>query len=210
MMRRKEFFDARASQWHHLFYSDTRHLNQIDAIVARLHICSGDNILDVGCGTGIISEKVMPLIGPQGSVTGVDFSLNMLKEIRIQDCRFQYVCCDAQWLPFKDRHFDKAVLFSCFPHFTNKSGVLQEVARTLVPGGSMFICHTSSSRQIACMHRRIDPSVCYDVLPPKPDLEKMFVSAGLTKCSFIDRRGLYFVRAVKSSFVSEEADFKKR
>lgn len=200
MMRKKEFFDARASRWNSLFYSDTRHVDQIDAIIARFCIRPTDHILDVGCGTGIISERIMPLIGPQGSVTGVDFSLNMLREIRIRDYRFQHVCCDAQYLPFKDRQFDKAVLFSCFPHFADKSGVLREAARTLALGGSMFICHTSSSRQIACMHRRIDPRVCYDTLPRRLDLEKMIASAGLTRRTFIDRRGLYFVHAVKPSF----------
>ena len=45
-----------------------------------MHIQPGQNVLDVGCGPGIDTVALAHLVGPQGSVVGVDFDKSMIAE----------------------------------------------------------------------------------------------------------------------------------
>src|ERR1700751_3186234 len=37
-----------------------------------LRIKPGEHVLDLGCGTGLLAEHIADLVGPQGSVVGID------------------------------------------------------------------------------------------------------------------------------------------
>ena len=47
-----------------------------------LHLRPGDQVLDVGCGTGLNFPHLQRRIGAEGSITGVDASSNMLDQAR--------------------------------------------------------------------------------------------------------------------------------
>jgi SAM-dependent methyltransferase len=51
-------------------------------LVARAEPKPGGRVLDVACGTGIVVRAVLPVVGPNGRVTGVDFSPAMLAVAR--------------------------------------------------------------------------------------------------------------------------------
>ena len=42
----------------------------------------GDRVLDVGCGTGVLAREALQRVAPDGEVTGLDFSENMLSVAR--------------------------------------------------------------------------------------------------------------------------------
>jgi len=51
--------------------------------------CSGDRVLDVACGTGIVARTAAARIGPTGAVVGVDLNPGMLsiaRSIVLTDC----------------------------------------------------------------------------------------------------------------------------
>ena len=51
-------------------------------LVARAEPKPGERVLDVACGTGIVVRAVLPVVGPNGRVTGADFSPAMLEVAR--------------------------------------------------------------------------------------------------------------------------------
>ena len=51
-------------------------------LVARAEPKPGERVLDVACGTGIVVRAVLPGVGPNGRVTGADFSPEMLAVAR--------------------------------------------------------------------------------------------------------------------------------
>jgi len=99
-------------------------------------------ILDVGCGGGLMSE---PLAQMGGIVTGVDLSLPTLEAARAhakgQNLSIDYRVGDAQSLPFQDASVDVAVCCDVLEHVTDMPRVMSEVSRVLRPGG-LFVFDT--------------------------------------------------------------------
>lgn len=88
-----------------------------------------DSVLDVGCGTGFLSQ-----LYPNFDVTGIDISDEMLK-------RNPYRCLKAaaEAIPFPDSSFDFVVCRSLLHHLEDPRKGLAEMVRVLKPGGR-WVC----------------------------------------------------------------------
>src|SRR5690242_11602792 len=78
-------------------------------VLERVSLLGHERVLDAGCGTGKLTAELLETL-PQGRVTGLDLSRNMLR--RAQENlnsrfphRITFVAADLQHLPF-DRAFD--------------------------------------------------------------------------------------------------------
>lgn len=193
------FFDNLAMKWEEMFYRDSRQPAALDALVRTYGIRPGWKVLDVGCGTGVVMERLSAAAGADGLVIGCDFSLPMLRcarDKRRNNCRF--LCSDAQHAACKDAAFDCIVYFSCFPHFEDKYAALAEARRLLKPGACLIISHLLGSAEIACVHQRAGAVVAADVLPERAWFEDALERLDLRLESFIDRPGLYHLAARRS------------
>ena len=97
---------AKISSFYDLFYGPTLHAGRLEAI-RRLPIRPGDNVLEVGIGTGINA----PLYPRDCLVTGIDFSTPMLEQagrrIAAHGIRnVELMQMDAADLKFPDGSFD--------------------------------------------------------------------------------------------------------
>lgn len=106
---------------------------------------STDTILDLGCGTGVLCQKISQLLdaGQGGCITGIDAAGKMIEAAREKrgaaNCRFEAMA--AEHLDFPDASFD-AVISSLFYHHVPldlKQQSLQEAFRVLKPGGRLVI-----------------------------------------------------------------------
>jgi arsenite methyltransferase len=52
--------------------SSDRQFKAGKALVAKLALLPGETVLDVGTGTGLLAEYVAEIVGPRGSVVGID------------------------------------------------------------------------------------------------------------------------------------------
>jgi ubiquinone/menaquinone biosynthesis C-methylase UbiE len=116
---------------------DRRWRRYVDRTIAgtlrRVAIQAGESILDVGCGTGALLDRVAA-----AKRTGVDLSLAMLARARVRDCGC-LVAGDAQRLPFCDSTFDVAVSTSSFHFWPAPSLALAEIHRVLRPRGRLVV-----------------------------------------------------------------------
>ena len=193
-----KFFDDLAMQWEAMFYRDGRQAAELDALVRTYGIVPGSWVLDAGCGTGVVLERLSAAVGASGRVVGCDFSLPMLvcaRQKNKPNCRF--LCSDAQAVGVKSGSFTHVVYFSCFPHFDDKEQALREAFRLLKPGGSLIISHLLSSEEIAAVHHRCAQAVCSDVLPTRQWFSAMLEAIGFRLNAFTDRPGLFHLAAVK-------------
>ncbi|MHA1566848.1 MAG: class I SAM-dependent methyltransferase [Alphaproteobacteria bacterium] len=100
----------------------------------------GEHVLDVACGTGLISFRVAHAVGPEGSVFGTDISGEMVEaasnfagERSINNARFERF--DAEDLQIDDTAFDAALCGLGLMYVPNPVKALQEMRRLLRPGG---------------------------------------------------------------------------
>lgn len=197
--KKHKFFQDLAGEWDRFFYKDNNNAKDLDALVKRFQIKKGLRVADIGCGTGVISQRISKL-GVNQKIIACDWSLNMLKEAqkKTRNKNIAFLCADAHNLPLQGSGCDRVILFSCFPHFDNKQRVLKEVNRILRRKGRCFICHLLSSKEIVYIHRRAGKAVAQDrMLAPKL-MRALLKNSGFKILNYLDKKGLYFLEAEKT------------
>lgn len=103
------------------------------------------DILDVGCGTGVISLLLAEL---EHSVTGIDLSEGMLEKAKEKARNFNLPIVfkngDAENLPFEDEAFDVVTNRHLLWALPNPEKAISEWKRVLKPGGKVIIIDGSS------------------------------------------------------------------
>jgi ubiquinone/menaquinone biosynthesis C-methylase UbiE len=193
--KHQKFFDDLAAEWDLMFTAED--MERLTHIVEKLKVNSGMDILDLGCGTGVLFDMLRRMVGDTGSVTGVDFSYEMAQKAHrnFPFANVNVVDADASALPFGDSSFDMAVAFSAFPHFTDQQRAIDETHRVLKPGAMFYIIHLISSKELADVHLGIGGAVENDVLPPESSLRKMLNNSKFEEVSVQDHTGLYLAMA---------------
>jgi ubiquinone/menaquinone biosynthesis C-methylase UbiE len=87
-------------------------------------------VLEVGCGTGLILERIARFAA---FAEGVDLSPGMLRHAEARGLKVREASANA--LPFADQSFDVTCSFKVLPHVPDLEGALQEMARVTKPGG---------------------------------------------------------------------------
>ena len=96
------------------------------------------NILDVATGTGLVAAEEIAIVGPKGSVTGLDRSYNMLIEVG-NKLNIPLIQGDANVLPFADNSFHFLTMGYALRHVDDLKGTFKEYFRVLKPGGILLI-----------------------------------------------------------------------
>ena len=112
-----------------------------------LNVQSGENVLEIGFGTGNTLLHLAEAVGESGHVSGIDVSTGMLEvatrkvESKGLADRVDLSVGDARQLPYKDDSFD--AVFASFTlelfSLNDIPAVLAEVARVLKPGGRLGV-----------------------------------------------------------------------
>lgn len=112
-------------------------------VVKRVGAEKGKHVLDVCCGTGQLSLELAAAVGPDGQVTGLDFSENMLKVAQEQlqhvswPERIQFRQGDAMALPFQEQSFDGATVGWGLRNLPDLRRGIREMVRVVKPGGKI-------------------------------------------------------------------------
>jgi SAM-dependent methyltransferase len=99
----------------------------------------GDRVLDVACGTGVLTREAARRAGPTGAVTGLDLSPEMLAVAARLNPELQWRQGSGQSLPFPDQSFDAVVSQFGLMFFPDPVAGLREMMRVLVPGGRLAV-----------------------------------------------------------------------
>lgn len=109
--------------------------------VEKAGIRLGDHVLDVCCGTGMISVELAKKAGPSGRVTGLDFCGEMLDIAKTNLKGMQginnieYIQGNAMEMPFPDNTFDCATIGFGLRNVPDLKKTLREIIRVIKPGG---------------------------------------------------------------------------
>ena len=102
-------------------------------------ISSGQHVLDVACGTGILAREIAELVGANGSVVGLDPNEGMLIVAKRKAPEIEWRQGYAEVLPFDSSSFDAVVCQFGLMFFENRCAALKEMIRVLQQGGHLAV-----------------------------------------------------------------------
>jgi len=194
---KREFFDKEACGWDDRYHQEDK--LELQKLVDRFDLRSGECVLDLGTGNGILIPYLLRKVKKKGKVVGVDFSWNMVRgatKASIEE-NFCLVNASVEALPMKGQTFDCTTCLDTFAHVDDKKEALNEMGRILKERGRLYIVHTLGKKELADRHKEIGGVVQNDVLPPDWKMRAMMKQAGLRDIHFIDQQDLYMVSAKK-------------
>jgi SAM-dependent methyltransferase len=114
----------------------------------------GEDVLDVGCGAGMDSLIAAQMVGPTGSVTGIDMTPEMIAKARrsVAESGLGTVTIvegSAERLPFADASFDVVISNGVIDLIPDKDAVFSEIARVLRPGGRIQLADVTIQRPVS-------------------------------------------------------------
>jgi arsenite methyltransferase len=120
---------------------------------------AGEDVLDVGCGAGMDTLIAAQMVGPTGSVTGIDMTPEMVAKARrsVAEMRLATVTIvegSAERLPFADASFDVVISNGVIDLIPDKDAVFSEIVRVLRPGGRIQLADVTIQRPVSEEGRR--------------------------------------------------------
>jgi ubiquinone/menaquinone biosynthesis C-methylase UbiE len=135
MKKAKEYYDEFSLRYdkprergYHLM------IDQIEAKCLEDYLSSGIKILDIGCGTGLILERIKSKVKVK---IGIDISRGMLFKAKAR--RLWVFQSDVLSLPFKDNSFDLVYSFKVLAHVEEIKRAIKEMTRIVRPGGYLVL-----------------------------------------------------------------------
>jgi demethylmenaquinone methyltransferase/2-methoxy-6-polyprenyl-1,4-benzoquinol methylase len=99
----------------------------------------GGSALDVACGSGKLTAELARIAGPNGRVTGLDFSKQMLDVARRDHPGIVFIEGDALSLPFEDATFDASTIAFGLRNLADPVRGLREMLRVVRNGGKAVV-----------------------------------------------------------------------
>lgn len=181
-------------------YYETFWQNQLkpaqDLLMEMADLKPGESVLDVACGTGLVSFRALTKLGERGRVMGTDISEKMVEissslAIKKQENRVLFERMDAEELSIENCSFDVALCALGLMYFPDPGKALEEIFRVLKPGGRAVAAVWGQRAQCgwSAIFEIVDQHVASEVCPMffylgNPDmLELHFKAAGFTTIS---------------------------
>ena len=108
--------------------------------IAALH--AGERVLDVGCGTGVVTRLAAEQVSPGGAVVGVDINPGMLavaRSVTPPDLQIEWYEANAESMPLPDGAFDVVLCQMSLQFIADRLQGLLEMRRVLTAGGRLVL-----------------------------------------------------------------------
>jgi arsenite methyltransferase len=117
-------------------------------------LSAGERVLDLGCGAGTDSLIAAQMVGPGGSVTGIDMTPEMLAKARraateMQATNIEFIEGEIERLPFADASIDVVISNGVIDLLPDKDTVFGEIQRVLCPGGRVQLADVTIQQPVS-------------------------------------------------------------
>lgn len=166
----KNYFDLHSASWDEAEVSTEEERR---AFLSFIDIKEGDKVLDLGCGTGVITRLLLEKA--KREVIGLDLSPKMI-EIAKKKAEMQPLLNfqSGDFLDFKEGDFDWIIVFNAYPHFLDRESFKKKALSLLDKGGKLVIAHNIGRVVLAKHHSGSVNIYSRDLLPPKEEANFFF------------------------------------
>jgi SAM-dependent methyltransferase len=132
-----------------------------DDFVKRTTFPKGCRVLELACGTGILTRRILEALASDGKLTATDLNPPMIEQAQSRvgpDPRLEWRVADAMSLPLPDASFDRVACQFGVMFFPDKPGAFREALRVLRPGGEFAFNVWDSiprNRYVQVTHERV-------------------------------------------------------
>lgn len=181
----REFFDSLAPEWDNICTHDNYKLSKISDACS---INPNDRVLDIACGTGIMFKYILEK--KPSELVGIDISPNMIKiaQKKHKDNRIRLICDDLFNVNLEG--FDRAIIYSAYPHFSDKAGLAAYLSKALKAGGRFIIAHSQSKEEINALHKGVAKEVSV-----------LLKSAKEEQCHFVNNFNIDILKDTKNLYI---------
>jgi SAM-dependent methyltransferase len=131
--------DLTTEEWHAQFTRQARWTRAVrNQLYRRVNLLRAERVLDVGCGTGVITEEMAARC--KGQVIGVDIDPAMIAFAQDKGDQAEYRVGDAHQLDFPAGHFDVVACHFLLMWVSNPTLAVREMVRVTRPGGAVLAC----------------------------------------------------------------------
>ncbi len=154
-------------------------------LVSMARLGKGNRVLDLACGTGAVTKKILEKIGKDGHVIGVDISLSAVKIAKkwAASENVDFVVSDAESMYFNEK-FDAVTCQYALFFFPNAHKVLQNAKRCLKGSGTLTLVVHGAGDSVPYFSSIFDVVTKFipDYLPPgAPNLDRFGTKTRLKK-----------------------------
>jgi len=113
-----------------------------DDLIAAASLRPGERVLDVTCGTGLVTRLAARQVGGAGTVAGLDVNPGMLSVARTttpSNMSIEWYEASAEAMPLPDGSFDVVLCQMGLQFVADKLQALKEMRRVLKPGGRIVL-----------------------------------------------------------------------
>jgi len=125
------------------------HADRAPSLVDAAHLAGGERVLDLACGTGVVTRIAAQRVGPQGRVTGVDLNTGMISVARSLPAPdggpVEWLEGSALAIPLPDASVNVVLCQQGLQFFLDKALALLEMRRVLDRGGRLALSVWSST-----------------------------------------------------------------
>ncbi len=173
--------------------------DKVREILAYMDIKPGARVLDLGTGTGVLLPEIARLVGPDGSITAVDYSTGMLEKAIAKNSaltpepRFMQLDFETETV---DGIYDNIILYCVYPHLHTPGDTIKWLrAVNLADGGTITVAFPTDERFINNVHRERHSDS--DFLPPAAALAEIMRDNGLDATAVVTDSTGYVINISK-------------
>lgn len=175
-----KYFASVANSWDRMredFFDETI----ADSILQASNVRPGSTVVDVGCGTGFLTQYAATQTKSTGRIVGVDLSPQMLEKAKDNLARLgqigsvEFRVGDAESIPVEDGFADAVVGNMILHHCPRPKRAISEMTRILKPGGRIAIADLEKHKERWLREEMADRWLGFE----QASVKKWFRDAGL-------------------------------